>query len=71
MGRLVNELMEHEIDAVLGTVHRLQSWAAPSDVTKSPPIQNKQPCDDPCTDVAEEILRCTINLLLPKVKRFT
>ena len=62
--------MQHEIDAVFGTDHRLQSWAGPSEA-KSSVMQNKQPCDDPCTDVAEGILRCTTDLLPPKVKRFT
>lgn len=65
MGGLIDELMEHEIDVILGTAHRLQSWAAPSDVAK---VQNKQPCDDPCTAVADEILRSTIDLPPPKVK---
>ena len=64
MGGLVDDLMEHQINVVLGTAQRLQSWAASNDVAKPLTTQKE---DDPCNDFAQEMVRCISDLPPPKV----
>ena len=59
MGGLVHELMDHVSDVVLETARCLQRWTEPQGVGHD---------SNPCDEFAEQLMRCTIDLPVPKVR---